>query len=77
MVDVARGRFSIVVKDVNGRASLTDGDHLDIEHSDVELAFNSDETAASCLSSVESLQRHLFTDYLQTQRLGEVIKFKR
>ncbi|OBT69915.1 hypothetical protein VE03_00434 [Pseudogymnoascus sp. 23342-1-I1] len=65
-------RPGIVLKGVTGMAFLRNDDRIDIQDANIELTFVSNETAASFLSSIESLQRHLFISYLQSQRLKEV-----
>lgn len=67
----------VVLKGVDGKASLENGEQHDIRYADIELAFTSNNAASSCLSSVKALQRHLFLCYLQSQRLEEVVQFRR
>ncbi|KAL5345585.1 hypothetical protein ACLOAV_009339 [Pseudogymnoascus australis] len=77
-VDGSSSKPHIVVKGVNGKAFVRNNeDRIDIQGADIELRFVSAEVAASFLSAIESLQRHLFISYLQSQRLEEVETFHR
>jgi hypothetical protein len=64
------------MKGINGKASFENDDHK-IPHADIEFTFTSREAADSCIHSVKSLQRRLFVSYLQSQRLEEVVQFRR
>lgn len=77
VVDHAGSTPGIVLKAVHSKAFDTDDESHDIYEADVELTFASHEAAELCLSSVKSLQRNLFCSYLQSQRLGEVVQFRR
>lgn len=77
VIDDAGSTPGIVLKAVHSKAFDTDDESHDIYEADIELTFASHEAAELCLSSVKSLQRHLFCSYLQSQRLGEVVQFRR
>ncbi|KFY33108.1 hypothetical protein V495_08425 [Pseudogymnoascus sp. VKM F-4514 (FW-929)] len=67
----------IVLKSVNGKAFLRNNDRIDIQDAAITITFCSDQAAASFLSAIESLQRHLFISYNVSPRLEEVVKFRR
>jgi hypothetical protein len=76
-VDGVRSTPGVILKGVKGKATLGSGEYHDIHDADIELTFTSRKAADSCISSVKSLQRHVFLSYLQSQRLGEVVQFRR
>lgn len=77
VVDEIGDSLGVLLKGVKAKASLGNDEHLDIHDADIELTFASREAAASCWSSAKTLQRHLFLSYLQSQRLEEIITFRR
>ncbi|OBT77855.1 hypothetical protein VF21_03261 [Pseudogymnoascus sp. 05NY08] len=76
-VDGDNSKIGIILRGVNGKAFLRTNDKIDIHDADIEITFVSDEAVASFLAAIESLQRHLFISYLQSQYLEEVVKFRR
>ncbi|KFY30143.1 hypothetical protein V494_08248 [Pseudogymnoascus sp. VKM F-4513 (FW-928)] len=80
VVDKDISKSVVTLKNVDGKAFVKNDDRfdrIDIQDSDIELTFTSTEAATSFLNTIESLQRHLFISYLQSQRLEETIKFQR
>ncbi|PMD58031.1 uncharacterized protein K444DRAFT_631391 [Hyaloscypha bicolor E] len=76
VVDEIGHTLGVLLKGVTGKVYLGNNEHLDIHQADIELTFTSREAAASCWSSVNSLQRYLFLSYLQYQRLEEITSFR-
>ncbi|CZR51265.1 uncharacterized protein PAC_01140 [Phialocephala subalpina] len=77
VVDEVGNTPGVVLRGVKGKASLENDEQQDIHQADIELSFTSREAADSCRISVKFLQRHLFLSYLQSQRLGEIVQFRR
>ncbi|OBT90159.1 hypothetical protein VE02_00880 [Pseudogymnoascus sp. 03VT05] len=76
-VDGDSSSTGVILRGVNGKAFLTNNDRINIQNANIELTFTTSEAASSFLTAIESLQRHLFISYLQSQYLEEVVKFSR